>query len=336
MDHRVEPPSWLPEDAAPEADDEVSTNGSAPDSAGEQKSLNEADRPGLDSPSADGSGDSTDHNGADVGEDSGVAAGEQDLAGHDSLTGTDSVTSDSSLSAGGFSVAGQEPSASEADPFTYSQQAGSYAYEQGSSYEYQQESPYPAEYAAENGYNYEVTSQQAGEEPPVPPYPAEVPSQAATAASSTPTLAAAYGALPKPKFKTRPATKPRGAATSARRANLVVARFEPWSVMKFSFLMSLVAWVVLFVAVALLYYMLSALGVFAAIQKTLESITSSQTSAGVNLSKWTSPSRVLGYTMLIGAVNIVLITALSTVGAMIYNLVTHLGGGVEVTLKETD
>ena len=30
------------------------------------------------------------------------------------------------------------------------------------------------------------------------------------------------------------------------------------------------------------------------------------------------------------------VTAVSTVGAMIYNLVTHLGGGIEVTLRETD
>ena len=43
-----------------------------------------------------------------------------------------------------------------------------------------------------------------------------------------------------------------------------------------------------------------------------------------------------GYTMLIGAFNVVLITALSTVGAVIYNLVTHVAGGIEVTLKETD
>jgi hypothetical protein len=106
--------------------------------------------------------------------------------------------------------------------------------------------------------------------------------------------------------------------------------------MKFSFLMSLVAWVVLFVAVALLYYALSGLGVFAALQRTLASVTSSQNSAGVNLAAWTSASRVLGYTMLAGAVDIILITVLSTVGAMIYNLVTHLGGGIEVTLKETD
>jgi Transmembrane domain of unknown function (DUF3566) len=125
------------------------------------------------------------------------------------------------------------------------------------------------------------------------------------------------------------------AATEPRRANLIVARLEPWSVMKFSFLLSIVCWLILFVAVALLYYALSGLGVFAALQKTLQSVTSSQTSTGVNITKWTSAPRVLGYTMLIGAVNVVLITALSTVGAVIYNLVTHLGGGIEVTLRES-
>ena len=127
-----------------------------------------------------------------------------------------------------------------------------------------------------------------------------------------------------------------GSHAPARRADLVIARLEPWSVMKFSFLMSLVAWVVLFVAVAFLYFVLSSLGVFTSIQHTLSSVTSSSSSAGTNLNHWFSASRVLGYTMLLGAVNIVLITALSTVGAMIYNLVTHLGGGIEVTLRETD
>ena len=128
----------------------------------------------------------------------------------------------------------------------------------------------------------------------------------------------------------------KGSQAPARRADLVIARLEPWSVMKFSFLMSLVAWVVLFVAVAFLYFVLSSLGVFTSIQHTLTSVTSSSGSAGTQLNHWFSASRVLGYTMLLGAVNIVLITALSTVGAMIYNLVTHLGGGIEVTLRETD
>ena len=134
----------------------------------------------------------------------------------------------------------------------------------------------------------------------------------------------------------QPASRPRSAAGQPRRASLVIARIEPWSVMKFSFLISLVLWLVMFVAVALLYYALSSLGVFAALQRTLASVTSSQGSAGVDLTKWTSATRVLGYTMLLGAVNVVLITAISTVGAVIYNLVTHLGGGIEVTLKESE
>jgi hypothetical protein len=128
-----------------------------------------------------------------------------------------------------------------------------------------------------------------------------------------------------------------GSQAPVRRADLVISRLEPWSVMKFSFLMSLVAWVVLFVAVAFLYFVLSSLGVFTSIEHTLGSVTSSSGSAaGSSISHWFAASRILGYTMLLGAVNIVLITALSTIGSMIYNLVTHLGGGIEVTLRETD
>jgi len=142
---------------------------------------------------------------------------------------------------------------------------------------------------------------------------------------------------PKPAKPARSATvKSARSSGQPRRANLVIARIEPWSVMKFSFLISLVLWLVMFVAVALLYYALSSLGVFDALQRTLASVTSSQGSAGVDLTKWTSATRVLGYTMLLGAVDVVLITAISTVGAVIYNLVTHLGGGIEVTLKESE
>ena len=56
---------------------------------------------------------------------------------------------------------------------------------------------------------------------------------------------------------------------------------------------------------------------------------------GTNASSWFVASWVLGYTMLAGAINVVLITALATVGAVIYSLVTHLAGGIEVVLKET-
>ena len=123
---------------------------------------------------------------------------------------------------------------------------------------------------------------------------------------------------------------------TARQAHLTVARVEPWSVMKFSFVVSLVAFVILFVAVTVLYGTLAGLGVFDSLQRVVSDVTSSQGSAGVNAKAWFSASRVLGYTALLGSLNIVLITAMSTIGAVVYNLTSRLVGGVEVTLKETE
>jgi cell division protein FtsL len=130
-------------------------------------------------------------------------------------------------------------------------------------------------------------------------------------------------------------SRPQATRPQSRQAQLTVERVEPWSVMKFSFLISLVAFVVLFVAVAILYFTLSKIGVFTQIEKTWGAVTYHDHQSS-NLSAWFSASRILGYTMLIGAVNVVIITALSTVGAVVYNLVTALTGGIEVTLKESD
>jgi Transmembrane domain of unknown function (DUF3566) len=148
--------------------------------------------------------------------------------------------------------------------------------------------------------------------------------------------------------KTRPATKrspvsapaaksaQQEGSDSRRDAQLVISRIEPWSVMKFSFIVSLVGWIVLFVAVALLYYALRTFGVFHYLEQAVNTVTSSKDHAGSDATAWFSASTVLGYTILVGAINVVLVTALTTVGAVVYNLITHLSGGVEVTLREAD
>jgi hypothetical protein len=168
-----------------------------------------------------------------------------------------------------------------------------------------------------------------------------------------PQAPAAFPAAPAPARPERPgkARRPQGgptaprpglggpqaaASASTRKAQLTVSRIEPWSVMKFSFMISLVGWVILFVAVAIMYFVLSKLGVFHSIENTVGLVTASKAHAGANAASWFAASRVLGYTMLVGAVNVILITALATVGAVLYNLVTMLAGGIEVTLKETD
>jgi hypothetical protein len=146
------------------------------------------------------------------------------------------------------------------------------------------------------------------------------------------------GQKPRPPGRPQPRLTP-GIPTGpqTRRAQLRLDRIEPWSVMKFSFLMSLLGWVVLFVAVSVLYFALSKLGVFTSIEHTVGLVTSNKSNPqGSNAASWFRASRVLGYTMLVGAVNVILLTALATIGAVVYNLVTMLTGGIEITLKESD
>ncbi|NYH52725.1 hypothetical protein HNR06_002314 [Nocardiopsis arvandica] len=129
------------------------------------------------------------------------------------------------------------------------------------------------------------------------------------------------------------------ASLSSRKAHLTVSRVEPWSVMKFSFVVSLVCFIILFVAVAVIYATLSMLGVFDQLTSMMNALLEgdgSEDELGLNPAAWFSPGRVLGYTGVVGALNIVLITALSTVGAMLYNLVADLVGGVDVTLSEAE
>jgi hypothetical protein len=141
---------------------------------------------------------------------------------------------------------------------------------------------------------------------------------------------------PQQGARPQPGTQQSAMPQQSRSALLSLQRIEPMSVMKFSFLISLVAWVVLFVAVAVLYYSLSKLGVFAKIEQTVGLVTYNKNHPGSNAASWFKASRVLEYTALVCTINAILFTALATVGAALYNLVTSLTGGIEVTLRESD
>jgi hypothetical protein len=147
------------------------------------------------------------------------------------------------------------------------------------------------------------------------------------------------GGLQSSGLPPRPQQEAKTAAPStqqSRSALLKLQRVEPMSVMKFSFLISLVGWIVLFVAVAIIYFSLSKLGVFAKIERTVGLVTYNKDHPGANAASWFRASRVLEYTALVCTINAILFTALATVGAALYNLVTSLTGGIEVTLKESD
>lgn len=119
--------------------------------------------------------------------------------------------------------------------------------------------------------------------------------------------------------------------SGGRRARLVVSRVDPWSVVKVTFLYSLCLFVILLVAVGVLWSVLNAAGVFDSVKSTAEDLTS-KPNGGV--AEWLSLSRVMLIATLVGLANIVLVTVLSAIGSLLYNLCTDLVGGIEVTLSE--
>jgi Transmembrane domain of unknown function (DUF3566) len=202
-------------------------------------------------------------------------------------------------------------------------------------------SPYPSQVTAPRTGEQGPAPAAAGPGAPSSPPAGSAPSEAETTRVDRPSAwQAAASRMPRPqpvpKLTKKEKKDKKGGGANARQAHLMVSRFEPWSVMKFSFMISLACFVILFVAVALLYATLSGLGVFTAIENSLSSVTSGQGASGINISHWLSASTILSYTALLGVLNVFLITAFSTVGALIYNLTSHLIGGVEVTLRETD
>ena len=120
------------------------------------------------------------------------------------------------------------------------------------------------------------------------------------------------------------------AARGPRRARLFVKRVDPWSVMKFSFAVSFVMFFVLIVATAVLYLALDQMDVFSHVNSALATITSNSKDIKV-----TAPV-IIGGAGGIGLVGVVLFTALSTLGAFVYNVCADLVGGVEVTLSEKE
>jgi Transmembrane domain of unknown function (DUF3566) len=123
-----------------------------------------------------------------------------------------------------------------------------------------------------------------------------------------------------------------------RKARLRLLRVDPWSVMKTAFLLSVALGITLFVAVAVLWSVLDAAGVFTAVGDLVADLTTAEGNpeSAFRLETYTALSRVLGFTTLIAVVDVVLVTALATLGAFLYNLSANLLGGLEVTLAEDD
>lgn len=129
-------------------------------------------------------------------------------------------------------------------------------------------------------------------------------------------------------------TRPRSGLRT-RRARLRISRVDPWSVMKTSFLFSIAAGIMLWVAVYVVWTLVGASGMVEAVNGLLTMLLSSdQDQSAVRLEDFVNTNKLMGGTAVFAVINVVILTALGTIFAFLYNLSANILGGLELTLAE--
>ncbi|MGZ4628980.1 DUF3566 domain-containing protein [Oryzihumus sp.] len=166
--------------------------------------------------------------------------------------------------------------------------------------------------------------------------PAGSPNRPAERSADRPTEGMSTSALPggsRPAGATATGT---GAArpAAARRVKLTVSRVDPWSVMKMSFLLSVAVGIAGVVLMAVLWLILSGMGVFADVNRTVESVLGTSGGTKFDLMDYIGFGRVVSLSIVIGVIDVVLMTAIATLGAFLYNVCSALVGGLQLTLTD--
>ncbi len=166
-----------------------------------------------------------------------------------------------------------------------------------------------------------------------------------TSRSALPQGGAAPSVSPSQASPSNPSARPRGgaarpagaqsaaAAARARRVKLTVSRVDPWSAMKMSFLISVALGIAGVVMVAVLWMILSGMGVFTEVNRMVGTILNDSENP-FDIMDFLGFGRVLSLSIVIGVIDVILLTALSTLGAFLYNICSALVGGLQLTLTD--
>jgi hypothetical protein len=121
---------------------------------------------------------------------------------------------------------------------------------------------------------------------------------------------------------------PRPAQAKQVRLKLVYIDF--WSAVKFSFLIAAAIGVIIFVAVLLIWTVLASTGVFDQVSKLMQDVSGQST---LTVSNVISFAQVMGFTLVIAALNVVVGTVLGAIACVLYNLSVRITGGILVGFK---
>ncbi|MGL5405947.1 MAG: DUF3566 domain-containing protein [Propionibacteriaceae bacterium] len=120
-----------------------------------------------------------------------------------------------------------------------------------------------------------------------------------------------------------------------RKARLRLSRIDPWSMMKTAFLFSIAGGIIFWVTTYMVWAALDASGLFDSISSFVSKIIDNPNNPKkFQLEQYISGNKVLGLAAIIAVVDVVILTALATLGSFLYNLSATMLGGLEVTLAE--
>ena len=123
------------------------------------------------------------------------------------------------------------------------------------------------------------------------------------------------------------------APARGRRVRLTVSRVDPWSAMKMSFLLSVALGIAGVVMVSVLWMILAGMGVFDQVNSLVGQIIQDGDTT-FDIMDFLGFGRVVSLAIVVGVIDVILMTALATLAAFLYNVSSSLVGGLQLTLTD--
>lgn len=155
------------------------------------------------------------------------------------------------------------------------------------------------------------------------------------------------GRRPAPRPRPAPAGAGRGRTNpglvrptpraKVRKARLLVSKVDPWSVLKMSFLLSVALGIMTVVCAVMLWSAMDLTGIFDRVNDLIGQVLGGEgdTEGGaIVIQEMVTLGQVASFATIIAVVNVVVLTVISMLGAVLYNISASLVGGVGVTLTD--
>ncbi len=121
-------------------------------------------------------------------------------------------------------------------------------------------------------------------------------------------------------------------AIGPRKVRVLISRLDPWSALKIGFLLSIALGIMFIIAIHILWSALNSMGTIDLVNDWVQRLFT--TEQEVNILQFLNYGKVMSAALLVAVTNVVLISGLSVIGAMLYNTVSRVVGGVYVTLTD--